>query len=156
MVQRSNESQVIDPVICEHRPEVGVDEQACRERNDQVTVRDAAVEKRVLRGGGLVHVCVEGVAGKFGEMVDIVERDFSQVAPDRIAEFELLEGLAERVHTGILLVRATQPAMTDDRKGLGRALDRRTLHIVLDAPNATHFLAAAGAPRPAVDEMRQR
>ena len=44
VVQRSDESQVIDPVIREHRSEVGVDKQAGRERDDQVAVRDAALE----------------------------------------------------------------------------------------------------------------
>src|SRR5687768_17940441 len=47
---------IFDAVVGQHRARRRVDEQPGRPRHDQVAVRDAAAEQRVLRGGLLVHV----------------------------------------------------------------------------------------------------
>ncbi len=74
VIERRQEAQIVDAVIREHGPEIGIDEQPRRERHDQVAVRDAALEERVLLRGFLVHVRIEGVAGKRGEVLDVVQR----------------------------------------------------------------------------------
>ncbi len=57
--------------------------------------------------------------------------------------------------TGVVLVGAPCPAVTDRGQGLRGALDGGALHVVLDAADAAHLLAAAGATRPAVHQVGQ-
>ena len=119
-------------------------------------MRYAPFEERVLRGGFLVGVGVERVSREFCEMQDILERDLAGFGVHRLADLELLESLAERVHARVFFVRAARPAVADRRDRLRRSLDRCPLHVVLDPTHATHLLAAPGATRTAVHEVRQR
>ena len=51
---------------------------------------------------------------------------------------------------------ARDPAMADRCEHAWAALERRSLHIVVNAANPAHFFASASATRTAVDEPRER
>ena len=116
-------------------------------------MRDAPGEERIGRGGLLVHVRVEGVAGEVREGLDVVERHLARRRDDLVAERQLGERLAERM-PAVLHRGARVPHAGQRGQHLGRALDRGPLHVVQDGADAAELLAAAGAPRTAVDEMR--
>ena len=75
---------------------------------------------------------------------------------ERVADGELVEGFAERMGAGVELARAPHPAPAHRGDDVRRALHRGALHVVHHAADAAHLLAAAGAPRAAVHQVRQR
>src|SRR4029077_12208381 len=125
-------------------------------RHQEVAVRDATAEERIAGGRGLVHVRVEPIARQFGEALDVLERDLTFRGVEGIADGKLREGFAERMRAGVELARALHPPPADRRHDIRRALHGGTLQVVHHAADATHFLAAAGAPRTPVDQVRER
>jgi Cu/Ag efflux pump CusA len=103
----------IAKVEIKHRPRLGVDEQARREGQDQVAVRHPTVEERVGSGSSFVHVRVERVAGELGEMLDVGERHLARAGHHRIADTQIGQRLAERVHAIVVSLRAGDPAAAD-------------------------------------------
>src|SRR3546814_15657110 len=89
-------------------------------------------------------------------MLDILERDGAAVRLERIADLQLRDALAERVDLAGRLVRARQPLVHDFRQHVRRALMCRALHVMGDAADAAHLLAAAGAAGAAMDEHGAR
>ena len=75
---------------------------------------------------------------------------------DRVADRQLGQALAERVHVVDGALRAGGPAAGDRGEHVGRGLDRGALHVVQHAADAAELLAAAGAAGAAVHEHRQR
>src|SRR5450631_2511466 len=67
-----------------------------------------------------------------------------------------MEGDAEWMPPGIAQPAAADPAAGRRSQGVGGALHRGALHVVKDAANSPHLFAAAGTPRPAVDERGKR
>ena len=65
------EAQLVQPVVGEHRPRLGGDEQPGGERQHEVAVGDDAAEQRVGGRRFLVGVGVERVAGELGEVLDV-------------------------------------------------------------------------------------
>ena len=95
-----------------------VDEHAGRKRHDQVAVRDAPVEERVFRSRFFICMSVERIAREVGKVLDVVERDFPRIGAQGVADLQLFERLAERMHAGIVFVRAAGPAIANRRQGL--------------------------------------
>ena len=93
---------------------------------------------------------------KFGEMLDVVERDDAFGGDDLIADFQLGERLAERMRRRGIDRRAVRPAPGDGGEQPRRALHRRALHVMFDGAHAAEFFAAARAARAAMHETRQR
>ena len=60
------------------------------------------------------------------------------------------------MHARVALAAAAHPAPADGGDDVGRALDRRALHVMQHAADAAELLAAAGAARTAVHERRER
>ena len=75
---------------------------------------------------------------------------------DRVADGQVGQALAERVHVGLGALRAGRPLAGDRGQHVGRGLDRGALHVVQHAADAAELLAATGATGAAVDEHRQR
>ena len=65
-------------------------------------MRDDPAEQRVLLRGLLVGVRVERVTGELGEVVDVGERDPARRGLDRVADAQLGQALAERVHAVVV------------------------------------------------------
>jgi hypothetical protein len=78
------------------------------------------------------------------------------VAGEPVADLELAHRQPERVGPVGAAARAGHPLARDGREHVRAALDRRALHVVGDAADAAELLAAAGATRSAVDQVRQR
>ena len=117
---------------------------------------DAALEDRRGLGRFLVHVGVEFVAGELGEMLDVLDGDGAARRLPRVADVELAHLQPERVDVDDVLGRAGDILLGDRGDHRRRGLERGALHVMLDAANAAHLLASAGAARPAVDQHRQR
>src|SRR6185312_5384597 len=113
-------------------------------------------EQRVAGRLGLVGVGVEAVARQRREALDVLHRDGALGGVEGVADEQLAERLAERVGPGIELARPLRPAAGDRGNEIGRALHGRALHVVQYAADAAHLLAAAGASRAAVHQLRQR
>ena len=113
---------------------------------------DPALEDRRGLGRFLVHVGVEFVAGELGEMLDVLEGDGAAAGLQRVADMELAHPLAERVDVDDVLGRAGDILLGDRGDHRRRGLDRGALHVMLDAADAAHLLAAAGAAGAAMDE----
>jgi hypothetical protein len=90
-LDRGEEAQVVHAVTGEYRPGRGVDEEPGRPGNGEVAVCDAAPEQRVGGGGLLIRVCVEGVAGELGEVLDVRQLSESASALKR-SEFAATAG----------------------------------------------------------------
>ena len=112
-LDRGEEPQVVHAVVGQHRARVRVDEQPGRPRDDQVAVRHPAAEERVGAGGLLVHVGVEGVAGELGEVLDVRQRHRPRAGGDRVADAQLGQRLAERVHAVVGAPGTGDPAAAD-------------------------------------------
>ena len=83
--------------------------------------------------------------------------DRAAMRDQRLADLELLEVLPERMHAIRALRSApVHPLVRHARERRRRALERGALHVVQHAAHAAHLLAAAGATRTAVHEVRQR
>ena len=90
-------------------------------------------------------------------MLDVRDRDFALRGVERVADRELVERLAERMHARIALRRRRASSVQSTaRERVGRALHGGALHVVQHAADAAHLLAAAGAAGTAVHQMRQR
>ena len=59
---------------------------------------DDPAEQRVGSGRRFVGVGIEGVAGELGEVLDVCPRHRSRPGGDRVADPQLGERFAERVH----------------------------------------------------------
>src|SRR5580704_18460735 len=114
---------------------------------------DALLENRVF-GRDVVHVRVKEVPTDPGKVDDIALGDRAPVRVQRLADLELLEVLPERMHPIGDLLRLWRPLMRDRGQHARRSLNGRSLHIVKDTPDPTHFLSTAGPAGPAMDEMR--
>ncbi len=90
------------------------------------------------------------------EVHDVGVGDRAPLRDERLADLEFLEVLPERMHARRLAVGAGHPLIDDARERRGRSLDRGALHVVQHAAHAAHLLAAAGASRTAVHQVRQR
>ena len=119
-------------------------------------MRNATAEERIAGRRSLVHVRVEPIAREVREALDVLERDLAFRGVEGIADRKLPEGFAERVHAGLQLAGAPHPPPGDRRHDIGRALHGGALHVVHHAADAAHLLAAAGAPRTSVHQVRQR
>jgi hypothetical protein len=113
-------------------------------------------EERVGPGGLLVHVRVERVAGELGEVLDVRQRDAARAGHHCVADPQVGQRLAERVPARRVPLGAGDPAAGDRREHPRAGLHRRPLHVVLHPAHAAHLLTAAGPPRAAVDQDRQR
>src|SRR6185437_5540725 len=98
---------------------------------------------------------IKFVPGKLGEMVDLVQSDRSRARDHAVTDPKLGQRLAERV-LSLLPWRTSYPATRDRAEHLRTGLNGGALHVVQDAADAAHLLAAASPARPAVDERRQR
>src|ERR1700721_1071378 len=107
-------------------------------------------------GRFLIHVGVEGVAGEGGEVLDVVQRDRAFLGNERPADVEIFEVIAERMEFAVEDGSALRPASRHAGKHRGRALQRSTLHVVMEAAYAAQFLAAAGPARTAMHHLRHR
>ena len=83
-------------------------------------------------------------------------RDGAAFGLPRVADVELAHLQPERVDVDDVLGRAGDVLLGDRRDHRRRGLDRGALHVMLDAADAAHLLASAGAAGAAVDEHRQR
>ena len=117
---------------------------------------DPAFEDRRGLGRFLVHMGVEFVAGEIGEMLDVVDRDGAALGLQRVADVELAHPAAERVLGNLMLGPAGDILLADRGDHRRGRLDRGALHVMLDAANPAHLLAAAGAAGAAMDQDRQR
>ncbi|MCY1291820.1 hypothetical protein D9M70_410230 [compost metagenome] len=116
---------------------------------------DALAELRVL-GGDVVEVHVEVVAGQAAEVDQVGLGDGASVGQQRLADLQVLEVAAERVHFGFNDLGAAHVLAGDRHQHARRALHRAALQVVLDRAQAAELLATAGAARAAVLELRQR
>ncbi len=153
---RFDEAQVVEAVVRKHRARRRVDEQTCGERQQQIAVRHAAREERIGLRGFFVHMCVEFIAGEFGEVLDVRDGDFASRGRDGVTGLQLAELQAERMARRGCLRSAREIGADNTGEKCRAALQRGTLHIMFDAAHAAHFFAAAGAPRAAVHEHGQR
>jgi hypothetical protein len=96
-VDRREEAQVLQAIIGQHRTGIRLDKQPGRERDDEVAVRDPAVEERVGPRGLVVHVRVEGVPGELGEMFDVGQRDLTRPGHHRVTDAQVGQRFAEGV-----------------------------------------------------------
>ena len=76
-------------------PRCRIDEEACCEGQEQVAVGDAAGEERMVLRRLLAHMRIEGVAGEFREVLDVLERDRALLRDEGLADREILEVVAE-------------------------------------------------------------
>jgi len=155
-VHRGEEAQVLQAVVGQHGPRIGLDEQAGREGDDQVPVGHPAVEERVGPRGLLVHMGVEGVAGEVGEVLDVGQRHPARARHHAVTDAQFGERLTERVTARRVPPGTGHPAAGDRRQHARAGLDRGALHVMHHAAHATHLLPAAGPPGPAVHEHGQR
>ena len=119
-------------------------------------MRHPARKERVSPGRLLVHVCVEAVAGEFGEMFDICQADLPASGTDRMADFEFLEIQAERVLSGGSFRGARNPSLADPRQHSGASLDGDALHVRKNAPDSTELFTGPGPAGSAMDHLRHR
>ena len=61
-------------------------------------MRHTSAEERIRSRCGLVHVGVEGIAGEVRKMLDVFERDELGAGDNGVAELQVFEMLAERMH----------------------------------------------------------
>jgi hypothetical protein len=73
-----------------------------------------------------------------------------------LPDLEILEWIAEGMATRLHFRGSLDPAAGHRAEHGGRALQRGSLHVVLDAAHPAEFLAASRATRSAMDERRQR
>ncbi len=113
MVQWRKESQIVNAIIRKYRTEVRVDKQSSSKRYDQVTVCDTPFKKWILCRFLFVHMRVEIVTGEVSEVIDIVERDFTRLALEGVAEFQLFERLAKWVYARVFLIGSANPEVSN-------------------------------------------
>src|ERR1700761_1076059 len=155
-LDRGEEAQVVDPVVREHRTVVGLYEQPRRQRDDQVSVGDAAAEERVLGRCLLVRMGVEGVAGELGEVLDVLECHRARAGLDGVADAQLAQRFRERVGVAEVARRALDPAAGGGPEHARAGLDRGALQVMEAAAHPAHLLPAAGPAGATVHQRRQR
>ena len=119
---------------------------------------DAAGEERIGGGCRLVHVGVRNCRRvKVAKMFDVVERESGGLSVRRVWP---ISSSPKRIRKGCSgpSRASSKPAvqllvMPVNRSGLPWMAVR--LHVMHDAPDAAHLLAAAGAPGSAVDHVGQ-
>ncbi len=78
------------------------------------------------------------------------------MSQQRLADLQVLEVAAERVHVGFDHVGATHVFTGHRREHGGRTLYRRALQVVLHRTQAAQFFTATGTTGAAMLELRQR
>ena len=119
-------------------------------------MRHPAREERIGLCRILVHVSVERVAGKLGEVFDVFQRDGTRTCRNGFADLQFAEPPGERMRRRLDLFCARQPLSGNAGQNVGRTLNGRALHVVEHATNPAQLLAAAGAARPAMHHVRHR
>ena len=111
-----DEAQVLQAVVGQHRARRGLDEQPGGPGQQQVAVRHDAREERVGRGGFLVGVGVEGVAGGVREWVMSSRVTSRRSERHGVADVQRGQGLPERVLAlGLEREVAVRPGVPDAR-----------------------------------------
>ena len=155
IVDGLRKAQIVDTVVGEDRPEIGIDKKARRKGHDEISMSDPAVEKRIPGRSLFVCVCVKFVTSELSEMLNIVQRDFPRLRYQGVTKLQLFECFSKRVHAGVVLIGTFDPAMADGRQCLRRSLNGRSLHVMQYTANTAHFLATTGTPGTTMNEMRQ-
>ena len=119
-------------------------------------MRYAPIEKWIFSCCLFVCMRVERIAGKFGKVLNVLERNLTRISYQCVAYLKLFKRFAKWMHTRIGLISATNPAMANRRQRFRRTLNRGSLHVVQYTAYAAHFLATSGTSRAAMDEMRKR
>ena len=155
-IDRLRESQVVEPVIRQHRSKIRLHEQPGRHRYDKIAVCDTCFEKRVFRSQLVIHVRIEFVAAEFGKILDILYRYFSRCGVVRVADLKFFEVFCKRMRLIDMLFAAAYPASRYLAERRWRPLQGSALHVMQYAAYASHFLPATGPAGPAMHQVRQR
>ena len=116
---------------------------------------DAPRKERVPRGCRVIHMRIERVTGKFGEMGHIFTGDRSGLAMERLTDFNLMEGACERMVVMAPLLRARHPFVGDRGQNVGASLNGCALHVMHHTAYAAHLFTATRPARTAMNQVRQ-
>src|SRR5699024_2901719 len=99
-------------------------------------------EERVGGRCLLVGVGVEGVAGEFGEVIDVRPGHGPFGGGDRVTDPQLRQVLAERVDLTDRTAGTGRPVSGDRGEHVRSSLYRSALHVVFDAAYTTQLFSA--------------